>query len=102
MPLLLVSRASDNARQLVPPSFVDVCRKLGATIEQVSRKYLLVLKGNEDVLVPWSASKEFVERLPRDKVTVKGYDGVGHAVTGNMIADTANWIREIRVVRASV
>lgn len=96
MPLLLASRASDNVRQLVPPSLVDVCRKLGATVEQVSRKHLLVLKGNEDVLVPWTASQDFVERLPRDKVTVKGYDGVGHAVTGDMVADTAKWIQQIR------
>lgn len=97
MPLLLALRAGDNATQLVPASFVDVCRKLGATVEQVSRKYLLVLKGNEDVLVPWAVSQEFIERLPHDKVTVKGYDGVGHAVTGNMIADAADWIRQIRV-----
>lgn len=96
MPLLLASRAGENAQQLIPPSFVEVCRRLGATVEQVSRKHLLVLKGNEDVLVPWTASQEFVERLPRDKVTVKGYDGVGHAVTGDMIADAANWIQQIR------
>lgn len=90
------SRAGDKLEQLVPTSFADVYHKLAPTVERVSRKHLLVLKGNEDPLVPWEASQAFVESLPREMATIKGYEGVGHAVTADMVADTAGWIKKIR------
>ena len=90
------SRAGDKVEQLVPTSFADVYRKLAPTVDRVSQKHVLVLKGNEDPLVPWEASQAFVESLPSAKVTVKGYDGVGHAVTADMVADAAAWIKTIR------
>ena len=94
--LLMRQRAGEKAEQLVPTSFLKTVDNLGATSDRVSRKDLLVLKGNEDPLVPWSASQDFINRLPQDKVTVKGYEKVGHAVTREMIDDTAAWILMIR------
>ena len=97
MPLLMKTRAGeDRLHERVPKSFIDVWDRIGPKVERVSRKHLLVLKGDEDPLVPWSASREFVESLPRERATVKGYEGVGHALTQEMVTDTAAWIRLMR------
>ncbi|KIV78540.1 hypothetical protein PV11_06185 [Exophiala sideris] len=85
-----------DSRQLVPPSFLGTVRRLQPNVEQVAKKSVLILKGNKDNLVPWEASQTFVEQLPKAKVQVIGYDGIGHALTKAMEEDTAKWILAFR------
>lgn len=75
---------------------METVHKLGATAPRLSEKQILVLKGNEDPLVPWQASDAFLQTLPKENLTIKGYEGVGHAVTPAMVLDTAAWISELR------
>ena len=84
------SRALESGQEL-PPSFIATAKALGASSQKIAQKDLLVLKGNQDTLVPWEPSESF---LTGDKFTVKGYE-CGHAVTEEMIEDAAEWIHQI-------
>lgn len=58
-------------------------------------KKVLVLSGQEDTLVPWSASKAFVEELevgPDGKKTISVQRGVGHECTARMVEEMSNFI----------
>jgi predicted esterase len=58
-------------------------------------KRVLVLSGEIDRLVPWDASKEFVERLEVGQDGVKKvslYRGVGHECTDEMVKEMAEFI----------
>lgn len=60
-------------------------------------KRVRVLSGADDKLVPWTASKEFVEALDVGSNGVKEvtvYPGVGHEVTPDMVRDSAKFIGE--------
>lgn len=93
---LLTSRAGDDAAEKVPPSLVETLQRFGTKANRLAEKDVLILKGDEDPLVPWTASETFVKKLPREKATVIGYHGVEHAVTKEMVDDTAVWIRKVR------
>lgn len=80
----------------LPQLFLDLVQRLKPQLSKISQKDLLILKGDEDKLVPWEASQNFVDRLPGDKATVVGYPGIGHAVPAAMMNDAAYWIQEWR------
>jgi len=61
-------------------------------------KRILVLSGEVDPLVPWSASKKFVEELDVGEGGVKRvsvHPGVKHDCTKGMIEETASFIKEM-------
>ena len=60
-------------------------------------KRIRVLSGAVDKLVPWTASREFVEALDVGSHGVKEvtvYEGIGHQVTPDMVRDAAKFIGE--------
>jgi predicted esterase len=77
---------------------------------QLLQKHILVLSGNDDQLVPWSASKKFINALRKQfeqleqgqiqlkdnqtpgKLEVHTYDGVGHEFTDEMKTEFNKWI----------
>lgn len=94
--LMKIRAGKDKAAERLPDSFLETVRRLSPKFEEVAKKDMLILKGNDDVLVPWEPSQRFVDKLPKGKVSVVGYDGVGHALTDAMIQDTAKWIKGFR------
>lgn len=93
MHALLIPRAGEELKdKRLPPSFLAIVARLDPQLELVSRKDLLILKGDEDASVPWSASEAFVSRLPPAKTEVVGYPGVGHAYTEVMVEKCVDWI----------
>ena len=59
-------------------------------------KKILVLSGGIDTLVPWTASKDFVENLWVGNTGVKKilvFPDVGHKCTPAMVAEAAHFIR---------
>ena len=94
---LMGLRAGDGDRETMMPSrFCELVGNLGPRLERVKVKDVLILKGDEDPLVLWEASEEFVGRLSREKAKVKGYPGVGHAFPAEMQRDAVEWIDEWR------
>lgn len=60
-------------------------------------KRLLVLSGEADKLVPWEASRGFVEKVELKAGGVKKvsvYAGVGHECTDDMVQEMAGFIAE--------
>lgn len=91
----MIPRATEEKKdERLPQPFLDLVAKLDPKLEVISRKDLLILKGDEDQLVPWEASEEFVGKLPKNKVEVVGYPGVGHAFPLEMRKKSAKWIVE--------
>lgn len=86
---------TEHADERLPSSFLETVRKLQPRSEEVAKKDVLILKGNEDILVPWQPSQSFVDELPKSRARVIGYDGVGHALDKAMIEDTARWIQAL-------
>lgn len=64
------------------------------TQESLKVKKILVLRGKDDVLVPWSTSSEFISLLQHQSkdIKVKLYNGVGHRVVPEMVDDFYDWI----------
>lgn len=94
---LMTQRAGEQDRLVrLPPAFLDLVSKLDPTVENVSKKDVLILKGDDDPLVPWSASEPFVSSLPKERAEVVGYPGVGHAFPKEMLEKAAGWIVEWR------
>lgn len=85
----------ERSRRL-PQSFLDVVARLDPQLERLALKDILILKGDDDPLVPWSASQGFVSRLPATRAEVVGYPGVGHAFPDEMLERSASWIIEWR------
>jgi predicted esterase len=95
--MLMLQRAGEQERETrLPPAFLGLVSKLGPRPDSLSRKDLLILKGDDDQLVPWSASQGFVSLLPPEKAEVIGYPGVGHAFTDEMRDESAEWIANWR------
>ena len=89
----MIQRAGEQDRETrLPRSFLGLVSKLGPKPDVLSRKDLLILKGDDDQIVPWSASQGFVSLLPKDKAEVIGFPGVGHAFTDEMRDKGAEWI----------
>ena len=80
----------------LPPTFLDIVAKLDPRLEIVSGKDLLILKGDVDKLVPWSACEGFVSGLDPTNTEVVGYPGVGHAFSEEMREKSADWIAQWR------
>jgi predicted esterase len=95
--MLMLQRASQQEREArLPHAFLVLVSNLGPRPDVLSGKDLLILKGDEDQLVPWSASQEFVSLLPAEKAQVIGFPGVGHAFTDEMRDKSAEWIIDWR------
>ena len=91
-PALMIPRATEEKREeRLPQAFLDLVAKLDPKLSIISKKDILILKGDQDLLVPWKASEEFVSKLPKDKSEVIGYP-CGHAFTDEMLEKSANWI----------
>ena len=88
-----------SVAERMPEGFMKVVEELGPRIEKVGAKDVLILKGDEDALVPWSASEEWVSKLPKERAEVVGYPGVGHAFPEAMKEKLANWINDWRLNR---
>jgi hypothetical protein len=95
--MLMLQRTGERDRETrLPHAFLELVSKLGPKPDVLSKKDLLILKGDEDQLVPWSASQGFVSLLPKDKAGVIGFPGVGHAFTDEMRDESAEWIVDWR------
>jgi hypothetical protein len=95
--MLMLQRAGDQERETrLPHAFLGLVSKLGPSPDVLSRKDLLILKGDDDQLVPWSASQGFLSLLPPEKAKVIGFPGVGHAFTDEMRDKSAEWIFDWR------
>jgi Prolyl oligopeptidase family len=59
----------------------------------LKQKQILVLAGQEDRLVPWTACTNFVSALQQQsqKIQVRQYEGVGHTYHPEMMRDFYNW-----------
>jgi predicted esterase len=89
--MILRAHGADKEK-LLPQAFLDLVASLDPKLDVISKKDMLILKGDDDQLVPWEASEEFVSKLPKDKAEVVGYPGVGHAFTPEMQERSAKWI----------
>jgi predicted esterase len=89
--MILRAHGADKEK-LLPKAFLDLVASLDPKLDVISKKDMLILKGDDDQLVPWEASEEFVSKLPKDKAEVVGYPGVGHAFTPEMQERSAKWI----------
>jgi predicted esterase len=88
----MIPRATEEKREeRLPNAFLDFVAKLDPKLDVVSQKDVLILKGDQDVLVPWAASEKFVSSLPNDKAEVVGYP-CGHAFPAEMLEKSASWI----------
>ena len=93
MAALLIPRAGQEHKdKRLPPAFLATIAELDPQLERVSKKDLLILKGDEDPLVLWSASESFVSKLPPSRTEVVGYPGIGHAYPDAMKEKCAEWI----------
>ena len=90
-PALMIPRAEEKREERLPQAFLDLVAKLDPKLDIISKKDLLILKGDEDLLVPWKASEEFVSKLPKGRVEVIGYP-CGHAFPDAMLEKSAGWI----------
>ncbi|KAK4934505.1 hypothetical protein LTR10_024252 [Elasticomyces elasticus] len=94
---LMEERASKNDfERKLPPSFRETARRLSPKLEEVAKKGILILRDIEDTLVPWGPSEIFVNKLPKEKTRIVGYEGIGHELTQAMMQDTAKWICDVR------
>ncbi|KII84049.1 hypothetical protein PLICRDRAFT_46391 [Plicaturopsis crispa FD-325 SS-3] len=119
---LLATRAKNSSRTLSPPTLPSTLRALILRRDPASTPYtspdtalnpfigkrVLVCSGADDKLVRWEYSREFVEGLNVGEGEEGGgakrvvlQEGVGHAVTEEMLAEAAGWIYEY-AVKASV
>jgi hypothetical protein len=91
-PVLMIPRATaEKKEERLPKGFLDLVAKLDPKLDVISKKDMLILKGDDDLLVPWEASEEFVSKLPKDKAEVIGFP-CGHAFTDDMLEKSASWI----------
>ena len=90
----MIPRAEAKKEERLPQAFLDLVGRLDPKPDIISKKDILILKGDDDKLVPWEASKEFVSKLPKDKAEIVGYPGIGHAFTEEMLEKSASWIVE--------
>lgn len=92
----MTPRAGRDVEMLLPADFVKTVRALAPRVEEVSKKDILILRGENDLLVPWSASESFVGQLPASKTEVVGFPGIGHQLYGGMVEKTVDWIHNWR------
>lgn len=91
-PVLMLPRATEEKKaERLPKAFLELVSKLDPKLDVISKKDMLILKGNDDVLVPWAASEKFVGKLPKDKAEVEGFP-CGHAFTDEMLEKSASWV----------
>lgn len=101
-------RASKYSVPVAPPYFptsllelVNQRDPVGKAFDRVDGanpylgKKVLVLAGGADKLVPWEASREFVERLavgPSGVKEVVVLEGVGHECSGEMLVAAGRFV----------
>jgi len=91
-PALMIPRATRDKRdERLPKAFLDLVAKLDPKLDVISKKDILILKGDDDQLVPWEASEDFVSKLSKDKAEVVGFP-CGHAFPDEMLEKSASWI----------
>ena len=88
----MIPRATEEKRkERLPNAFLDLVAKLDPKLDIIIKKDMLILKGDNDVLVPWAASEKFVSNLPKEKAEVIGFP-CGHAFPDEMLEKSASWI----------
>ncbi|KAF6743261.1 Alpha/Beta hydrolase protein [Ephemerocybe angulata] len=109
---LMAHRAGQHGLSLEPPLLPGSLRQLIQQEDPVYKDYksldpeknpfigkkVLVLSGKEDVLVPWLASQEFVDKLEvgeDGEKRVHVVNGVGHQCTEEMQDETYTFLREM-------
>jgi predicted esterase len=101
-------RAAGNSVANAPPYFPTSLVKLVEREDPVAcphdkldasnpflNKKVLILSGADDKLVPWEASREFVERLEVGPHGLKKYtlhEGVGHECTREMLEELGDFV----------
>ncbi|KAH7336488.1 Alpha/Beta hydrolase protein [Rhexocercosporidium sp. MPI-PUGE-AT-0058] len=91
--ILMESRAGKELLETrLPRAFRGAVARLCPRLDRVSKKEILILRGDTDQLVPWSASEVFVSQLPQDKVEIISYSGVGHEYNEQMLQKTVSWL----------
>ncbi|KAG6811204.1 hypothetical protein H0H92_008566 [Tricholoma furcatifolium] len=112
---LLAYRARQNGVDLsgkyYPKALKDTVAKLDpassirGSVNPFLGKRILVLSGAADTLVPWEASREFIEqKLDVGSNGVKKvclYEGVGHECTKTMVQDMADFLSDNCLPKAS-
>ena len=88
--------APKRAREVLSHALVSLIEAHDPTIDSFKGRKLLILKGDADTTVQWSACEHFVGQLDPNDTTVIGYADVGHACTDSMITQTASWINSYR------
>lgn len=107
---LMEKRASRFSLPIAPPYFpaslIELVRRRDPVMKAFDRvddanpylgKKVLVLSGGADKLVPWEASREFVEKLavgPSGVKKVLVVEGVGHECTPEMLATAGQFVGE--------
>jgi predicted esterase len=92
-----------NAPPHMPRSFVQLLqrtdpgshfRRTGEIPASLKIKQILVLSGEADKLVPWSASAPFISQLQKesDKIEVQVYEGTGHEYNLVMRKKFCDWL----------
>ncbi|KAI5284163.1 hypothetical protein KEM54_001557 [Ascosphaera aggregata] len=84
---------AQREKVLLSPVFVETVKSVGPTVETLQDKDILILKGDNDNLVPFEGGREFIETLG-NRVKVIGFPGVGHEFTDGMVDKGASWITE--------
>jgi fermentation-respiration switch protein FrsA (DUF1100 family) len=106
----MFSRAKESSLALQPPYLPNSLLSLIRRVDPVSLPYssgdlsnpflgkkILILSGAQDKIVPWSAAREFVERLEvgergRKKSVV--VEDAGHVCTSEMVAEMVQFIKD--------
>jgi predicted esterase len=94
--LMTLRAGMEHGDKRLPQGFHDIVAKLDPRLENVSKKDLLILKGEIDELVPWSACQGFVSHLPPETTELVGFPDVGHAFPREMMEKSVDWIVEWR------
>lgn len=95
-----LSLSSAEKETLLPPTFIKMVQSTGPSAEKLAGKEILVLKGDDDELVPFRAGEELLSQVPTNSIEFVGYPGVGHKFTEEMRVKGAAWIREWLELRA--
>jgi len=71
----------------------SIFRHTGNIPDSLKKKHILVLSGEDDPLVPWSAQESFISKLQQESnnVQVKVYPGVKHEFSAEMRQDFRSW-----------
>jgi len=71
-------------------------RRTGEIPASLTRKHILVISGETDRLVPWSASEPFITRFNQesDRLQVEIFSGIGHEYNPSMRDLFCAWMHQ--------